>query len=62
MEVPQAMPDPVAFPGFPGCYPWSGTTQPANVADAEYLASVGGTLNNTPKTTPIHTLFVRGGV
>ena len=62
MEVADAVPDAVAFPGWPADIFWSSTTRPSGTTSAHHIRFVGGEEDYAAKTTAYFCALVRGGV
>lgn len=60
MEVPNALPDAVAFPSWPAGYVWSATTCPSNTSSAMDVYSYDGDVYYHTKSTAYYSALVRG--
>lgn len=60
MEAPSAVPDAVAFPGWPNDYLWASTSTPSALASAMRLDFTTGIVHFTGKTASFLTALVRG--
>ena len=59
MEAPNAVPDAVAFPGWPAASIWSDTTQPSGTGNAIYARYSDGMVPSSIKTTLYLAALVR---
>jgi len=60
MELPNAVPDAVAFPGWVAGWHWTANTRPDVVAQALALTSLSAQVSGIAKTSPRRTALVRG--
>jgi hypothetical protein len=60
-EVPNSLPDPIAFPSWPSAYIWSSSTRISGASHGRILNSLFGEASYDAKTATYFTTLVRGG-